>query len=116
MSRLITIIGDGNVRRNMTGMNVASRDCMKNAQVIDYMAPASFDQAFREIRPESTTCIIAALTDLLLSGGDCGTIYSSIDPILTTFRTKLLDLCSQRPDLQARVRLYSFCYFRTALA
>ena len=43
MSRLISIIGDGNVRRNMTGLNVASREAMKSAQVIDYAAPTSFD-------------------------------------------------------------------------
>ena len=35
MSRLISIIGDANVRRNMAGLNVSSRDAMKNAQVID---------------------------------------------------------------------------------
>ena len=102
MARLISIVGDGNVKRNMTGLNTASRESMKNAQVINYVAPASFDDAFREIRPESTVCIIAALTDLLLSGGDGGTIFSSIDPILTSFRTRVFALCNSRPDLQAR--------------
>ena len=46
MARLISIIGDGNVRRNMTGLNVASRESMKKAQIIDYAAPSSFDDAF----------------------------------------------------------------------
>ena len=104
MSRLVSIIGDPNVRRNMTAMNVASREAMKTAQVIDYVAPATFDSVFREIRPESTVCIIAALTDLILSGGDGGTIFACIDPILSAFRTKVLDLCSQRTDLH--VSLY----------
>ena len=31
VSRLFTIIGDSNVRRNMTGLNVASREAMKKA-------------------------------------------------------------------------------------
>ena len=53
MSRLISIVGDANVYRNMTGMNVASRESMKNAQVINCVPPASFDAAFQEIRPES---------------------------------------------------------------
>ena len=75
---LFSIIGDGNVRRNMTGLNIASRESMKAAQVIDYAAPGSFDDAFKEIRPESTVCIIAALTDLLLSGGGGGTVFASI--------------------------------------
>ena len=101
MSRLISVIGDGNVRRNMTGLNVASRENMKNAQVIDYIPPASFDSAFNEVRAESTVCIIAALTDLLLSGGDSGTIFASIDPILTAFRSKVFSFCAARPNLQA---------------
>ena len=101
MSRLISIIGDANVARNMTGLNVASRETMKNAQVINYVSPSSFDVAFQEIRNESQVCIVAALTDLLLSGGDAGTVYASIDPILTSFRLKLINLCSSRPNLQA---------------
>ena len=104
MSRLISIIGDGNVKRNMTGLNIASRENMKKAQVIDYVAPNSFDDAFREIREESTVCIIAATTDLLLSGGDTGTIYSTIDPILAAFRNKVFNLCTTRPTLEV-------CYF-----
>ena len=99
MARLVSIIGDANVKRNMTGLNVASREAMQTAQVIDYQAPASFERAFREIRPESTVCIIAALTDLIISGGEGGTIYASIDPILNSFKSLVLDLCSQRTDL-----------------
>ena len=101
MSRLISIIGDGNVRRNMTGLNVASREAMKSAQVIDYAAPTSFESVFNEIRADSTVCIIAALTDLLLSGGDGGTIFSTIDPILDSFRARVFHLCTARPNLQA---------------
>ena len=100
MSRLISIIGDGNIRRNMTGLNIASRESMKKAQVIDHVAPNSFDGAFKEIRAESTVCIIAATTDLLLSGGDGGTIFATIDPILDAFRTKVYSLCTARPDLE----------------
>ena len=112
MAPLFSIIGDGNVRRNMTGLNIASRESMKAAQVIDYAAPSSFDDAFKEIRPESTVCIIAALTDLLLSGGGGGTIFATIDPILDSFRTKTFNLCASRPTLEVglisfSIRLYA---------
>ena len=85
----------------MTGLNMASRDTMKNAQIIDYIAPASFDASFNQVRAEAEVCIIAALTDLILAGGDSGTISASIDPILLSFRTKLFDFCASRPALQA---------------
>ena len=113
MSRLISIIGDANVRRNMTGLNVGSREAMKNAQVINYAAPAPFDQVLKEVRADAEVCIIAALTDLLLVGGDSGTIYASIDPILTSFRTKVFNYCDSHPNQQVILLnlLFSFSCF-----
>ena len=103
ISRLFTIIGDGNVRRNMTGLNVASRETMKNAQIIDYLGVGSINVALQEVRPESQVCIVAAITDLLVSGGDCGTIFASIDPPLTSFRDRIVAFCTARPLLQVRL-------------
>ena len=98
--RLFTIIGDGNVRRNMTGLNIASREAMKKAQVIDYLGVAPFETALNEVRSESTVCIIAAITDLLLAPGFSGTITGTIDPTMTSFRDKLSQYCVARPDVQ----------------
>ena len=100
ISRIFSIIGDGNVRRNMTGLNVASRDSMKNAQIIDFIGAGPIDVAFTEVRPESTVCIVAAITDLLLSNGDCGTIFASIDPVSTDLHNRFVAFCQARPDLQ----------------
>ena len=100
ISRLFTIIGDGNVRRNMTGLNVASRETMKTAQIIDHLGDSSINVALQEVRSESQVCIIAAITDLLISGGDCGTIFASIDPPLTAFRDRIVAFCITRPTLQ----------------
>ena len=101
VSRLFSFIGDANVRRNMTGLNVASRESMKNAQIIDYTS-GSIDAAFQEVRPESNVCIVSAITDLILSGGDCGTIFASIDPALTDLHTRLSSFCVARPSMQVR--------------
>ena len=101
ISRVFSIIGDSNVRRNMTGLNIASREAMKNAEIIDYNPPASFDSALGSVRAESNICIIAAITELLLTGGDQGTVSASIDPILTMIRAKIYAFCATRPSLQA---------------
>ena len=103
MSRLFSIVGDSNVRRNMTGLNTASRESMKSAQIIDCEALATFEAALNEVRAESNTCIIASMTVFVLSGGDCGTIASSIDPILAAFTAKINAFCSFRLDLQVRL-------------
>ena len=98
-----SIIGDANVRRNMTGLNVASREVMKAAQVIDYVGLTPFASALQEIRSESSVIIIAAITDLLLSGGDCGTIASSIDPVLDSFFATISCYCVAHPSQQVRI-------------
>ena len=100
LSRLFTIIGDANVRRNMTALNIASREAMKSAQIVDFNGAGSFDSALASVRSESSVCIVAAITDLLLSNGDCGTISASIDPILNTFSAQIVQFCNAKPNLQ----------------
>ena len=103
MSGLFSVIGDSNVRRNMTGLNIASRVSMKNAQVIDVANLTNLDAAFNEVRAESEVLILAAITEFLLSGGNCGTIFSTIDPVLATFATKIIGFCASRPTIQVRL-------------
>ena len=103
ISRIFSIIGDGNVRRNMTALNIASRESMKNAQIIDFVGNTSIDVALQEVRPESNVCIVAAITDLLLSGGDCGTISSSIDPVLDSFFSAVSGYCVAHPSQQVNI-------------
>ena len=105
MSRLISVVGDSNVRRNMTSLNIASRESMKKAEVIDCSLITTLDSALIGVRPESSQCIVACITEFLLLAGECGTILSSIDPVLSTFAQKLSQFCSSRPKLQVCLNL-----------
>ena len=100
MSWLFSIVGDSNVRRNMTGLNIASRETMKKAQIVDCPAITSLDASLNQVRVESNVCIVAVITDFLLTAGDCGTVSSSIDPILDSFSKRLIAFCAARQDLQ----------------
>ena len=102
MSWLFSIVGDSNVRRNMTGLTMASREVMKTSQIIDCGSLSSLDAALGEVRKESNVCIVATITDFLLTSGDCGTISSAVDPVLDSFRGKLTAFCNARQDLQVR--------------
>ena len=102
---MISVVGDDNIRRNMTGLNLASREAMKNSQVIDCAALASLDAALESVRPESTVCIVATISEFLVAAGDCGTIFSTIDPILATFAQKLHDFCGRRQTLKVKKSL-----------
>ena len=104
VSRLFTIVGDANVRRNMTGLNIASRPSMKPAQIIDVTA-ASLEPSLAEVRSESNVCIFAAVTGFLLMGGYAGTVAASVDPALTTLRDKIFALCRSRPGMQVCITL-----------
>ena len=100
-ARLFTIIGDANVRRNLTGLNIGSREAMKTAQVIDYLGNCPIDQALSEVRLESSACVVAGITDFILASGDCGTINASVDPALLSLFTSLSSFSISRPALQA---------------
>ena len=99
-SRMFSIVGDSNVVDNMTSFNTASREVMKSAQVIDYLGVDSIDTALQQVRPESAICIIAAFTDILVSAGDCGTIFASIDPILSSLYASISNFSTSHPLLQ----------------
>ena len=72
---------------------------MKSAQIIDYLGDGPIDAALQAVRAESTVCIVSAITDLLLAGGDCGTILASIDPPLTAVRDHLFAFCHAKPEI-----------------
>ena len=97
---LFTMIGDANVRRNMTGLNIASREVMKSAQVIDCASPATLDAAQNDVRNESSVLIVACLTEFIISNRFWGTILSSVGPVLASFVTTICGFCAFRPHLQ----------------
>ena len=99
-SRLFTVIGDANVGRNMTGLNMASREAMKGSQLISCDTLALLDGALSQIRPESSVCIVAAITDMLIGADSVGTVYSSIESVLNTFKAKISSVCHTRKNLQ----------------
>ena len=116
VSQIFTIVGDGNVRRNMTALNIASRASMKSAQIVDHVG-GTLEQALQVVKPEANVCIIASITDVLISGGDCGTIFSTLDPVLASLHAQITSFCISRPSLQVPkwflwvlVTLTSSCY------
>ena len=115
VSRLFTIIGDSNVRRNMTGLNIASRESMKKAQVIDFNGVTPLSDALNVVKKETNVCIVAALTDSLVANGDCGTIFASIDPVLTDICHQLSSFCVANPTMQVPIFLLSSLGFEVGI-
>ena len=89
ISRVFTIIGDANVKDNMTSLNIASREVMKRAQVLSCLPLSRLSEGFAYVRVESNVCIFAGVTQLLLSTEECSTIYATIDPVLSTLKDEI---------------------------
>ena len=99
MARQFSVIGDSNIRRNMTTMNMASRQAMSGCQIIDCPSLSDLENSFTAIRAESDVCIFQAVTHLLLIAPDIGTVQSTIDTLFHELSGKIVVLCKARPDL-----------------
>ena len=100
ITNVYTVIGDSNIKRNMTSMNIASRTVMKDCQVIDCPSLDNLEAALASVRDESTVLIFSAISELLASGSDRGTVQASMNFVLSSVATKLSILCRARPSLQ----------------
>ena len=103
ISRLFTIIGDGNIRRNMTGLNIASRESMKSAQVLSCDSLGALPSSLADVKSESTVIIFAAITEMLLSAEDCGTLASTADNLFSQVRDLINDFCRHRSGAQVAI-------------
>ena len=103
VTQLYAVVGDGNVRRNMTTMNIASRPSMSTAKVIDCQSFDQFPAALGDVPADATVLIVQSLTSFLCACPDTGSIYSTIDPLLTEFSNQLREYCSRRATLLVAV-------------
>ena len=101
--QLFTVIGDANVRRNMTAMNVASRESMTTAKVIDCSELNDFAQALRQVSQDTTVCLVQCLTSFLVAANDAGTIFGTVDPVIGEFSTQLRGFSASRNNIQILV-------------
>ena len=102
-SHLFTVVGDGNVRRNMTTMNRASRPAMSNAKVIDCLALSTVRSSLLEVPEAANVCIFQSVSAILASSADTGSIFGTIDPVLTELASVLREFCEARSSIQILV-------------
>ena len=76
---------------------------MKTAQVVACDSLAALDGALLAVRSESTVCIVAAVTEPLVTAQKSGTLFATVDHILSEIVTKISSFCLSRPALQLLV-------------
>ena len=103
ITSVYSVIGDSNIRRNMTSMNVASRQVMAECEVIDCPPLSNLEDAFASVRKESTVCIFQASTQLLVAAADVGTFLSTIETLLHELAAKVTVFCRARSSMMIMV-------------
>ena len=103
ISRIFSIIGDSNVRQNMTPFNVRDRPGLSDAQLLAASRLDVLPDALRSVRGTSNVVIIACLTNFLTSSEEASSISGRISPVMSEFRQHLDAFCSSRQSTQVMV-------------
>ena len=73
---------------------------MADAQVSICGRMEAFAEVLRQMRAETTVCLIACLTNFITSSNESASSSPSlrVDPILREFREVLMDFCQEQPE------------------
>jgi hypothetical protein len=103
--RVFSIVGDSNIRRFNVQVNKRACKDLSDAQVLTVSKLLLLPDVLKEIRSESTVCIVSCITNFLCDAAPGPTSVSSrVEPVLESFRKTLLEACIQFPD-----RKYLIC-------
>ena len=98
-SRVFTILGDSNVKKNVTKTNTRACPSLAGSQVLQCQKLQLFEDALSQVRAESTVCMISCITNFLTDSDDEPTLSKRIEPVLDDFCAILFSFCSAHPDL-----------------
>ena len=98
MSPIFTLIGDSNIRNHVNKNTIRANPALKAAQVLTCGNSSIFSATLEKVRPESTSCIVACVTNFLTSVHGPSTVSLRVDPALQEFRAALTEVCTSFPD------------------
>ena len=99
--RCFSVIGDSNVRRNMTSLNRRASPLMEGCQIISCRKVSNLADSLRSIRATSNSCIISCITNFLtdLSSRSKANVQSRVEPVFEDVRAALSDYREANPDM-----------------
>ena len=93
-----SLLGDSNVHRNVNKTSVRANPLVKSSQMIPCGHLAVFSEALLKVRPESSVCVIACLTNFLTNADGNATATGRVEPVLQTVLATLLEHCQGSPQ------------------
>ena len=95
--RCYSLIGDSNVKRNISTTSCRGNPLLKAAQIIPCGNMSIFAEAMKSVRDTSSVCIVACLTNFFTSAEKASSIVSQIEPVLTNVLHVLHEACQSNP-------------------
>ena len=92
-----SVIGDSNVRRNMTPFNIRDRPGMADAQVLSCSRLEVLPDALRSVRASSSILILACISNYLTSSEESSTTSDRVSAVISEFRQHVDSFCASRP-------------------
>ena len=93
-SRYFLVIGDSNVHRHFSLVNSRACPLVKASQLLTCGRLQVFSESIRQIRKETTVCIVSCVTNFLTASDGASTVSLRVEPVLTSFRDQLLEAAS----------------------
>ena len=103
--RCFSVIGDSNVRRNMTSLNRRASPLMEGCQVISCRKVSGLADSLRSIRTTSNAYIVSCITNFLtdISSRSSSSIESRVEPVLEEVCDVIVDYLQSSPDMLVMV-------------
>ena len=108
---IFSLLGDSNVHPHVNKISCKANPQLKAAQILKCGSLGTFSDVLGSVRPESTVCVIACLTNFLSSASGPTQTSLRVDPVLQEFRSDLTEMCLAHPS---RFYLISPPMYRTS--
>ena len=97
--RSFSIIGDSNIKRNISKTNARACPQMSGSQILSCQKLEVLDEVLGRLRNESNVCILSCVTNFLTSSEEDSMVSKRIEPVLDEFAGAISDASVRRPDV-----------------
>ena len=98
---VFTLIGDSNVRQNVTKNSCRASASLKAAQVLFCGSIEAFVSSLSTVRAESNVCVVSCVSNFLANAdaeGSSSTVSQRVDPILQEVHAAIMEACLANPN------------------
>ena len=89
--RSFSIIGDSNIKRNISKTNARACPQMSGSQILSCQKLELLDEVLGRLRNETNVCILSCVTNFLTSSEEDSVVSKRIEPVLDQFAGAISD-------------------------